>query len=593
MTWPLASFFILALALGAGFASYERHHPSARVLALVATLAALAALGRVAFEPLPNVKPTTDIVVIGGWALGGPAGFAVGAVAALASNLVFGQGPWTPWQMLGWGLCGLLGAAVGSVGGRRPASRITLAAVCGLAGLLFGAVVDFGTVVTGGGEDVARRFAAMDFGTSLPWNLVHAGANVAFALAFGPALQRALLRFRARFTFTWRGAGALPPALAIAALLALAPAALGASPAQWLRAAQNGDGGWGERPHAPTSTLYTGWAALGLAGYGVSPLDQLRGGRTPIDVLAAAAPRFHDIGDLERTMLVLGAAGVSPHRFGGRDLVAALLGRRRANGSFGGQVTETAFGVLALRAVGYGPRAPAIRRAARWLASQQDPDGGWNFYARGGASTPDDTGAVLQALAAAGRRGARPERRGAAWLAARQGRDGGFAAFGGAGSNAQSTAYAVQGLRAAGRDPARLHRRGARSPLAYLRSLTTRAGWVRYSRSSGQTPVWVTGQAALALRGRAFPLAAIRRPPHSRTGPGPQSPPPAAEAGPTKTTGVPRARAARSPTVAPPRARGRATVVEPAAATPVPRAAVRLAGLLGALALAPFPIPNR
>ena len=49
------------------------------MLALVATLAALAALGRVAFAPLPNVKPTTDIVLLSGYALGGAPGFAVGA----------------------------------------------------------------------------------------------------------------------------------------------------------------------------------------------------------------------------------------------------------------------------------------------------------------------------------------------------------------------------------------------------------------------------------------------------------------------------------------------------------------------------------
>ena len=105
---------MLAAALAAGFAWYERAHPSSKVLALVATLAALAALGRVAFAPLPNVKPTTDIVLLTGFALGGAPGFAVGAVAALASNLVFGQGPWTPWQMAAWGLVGLVGAALGA-----------------------------------------------------------------------------------------------------------------------------------------------------------------------------------------------------------------------------------------------------------------------------------------------------------------------------------------------------------------------------------------------------------------------------------------------------------------------------------------------
>ena len=92
MSWPLASFVILALGIAGGFRWYERARPSAKLLALVATLAALAALGRVAFAPLPNVKPTTDIVIIAGFALGGAPGFVVGAVAALASNIFFGQG---------------------------------------------------------------------------------------------------------------------------------------------------------------------------------------------------------------------------------------------------------------------------------------------------------------------------------------------------------------------------------------------------------------------------------------------------------------------------------------------------------------------
>src|SRR5436189_6452856 len=102
---------ILGAALVAGFAWYERRHPTSRVLALVATLAALAALGRIAFAPLPSVKPTTDIVLLSGYVLGGAPGFAVGAVGALTSNLFYGQGPWTPWQMVAWGLIGVFGAA--------------------------------------------------------------------------------------------------------------------------------------------------------------------------------------------------------------------------------------------------------------------------------------------------------------------------------------------------------------------------------------------------------------------------------------------------------------------------------------------------
>ncbi len=126
-SWPASS--ILGAVLLAGFAWYERSRPPSQVVALVAALAALAIAGRIAFAAFPNVKPTTDIVIFAGYALGPAPGFAVGALAALVSNFWFGQGPWTPWQMAGWGLCGLLGAALAL--GARNAGRFTLAAVCG------------------------------------------------------------------------------------------------------------------------------------------------------------------------------------------------------------------------------------------------------------------------------------------------------------------------------------------------------------------------------------------------------------------------------------------------------------------------------
>src|SRR5436305_6674211 len=113
--------------LAGGLVWFERTRPSARVVSLVATLAALAVVGRIAFAPFPNVKPTTDIVLFAGLAIGVAPGFAVGAITALASNVFFGQGPWTPWQMLAWGLVGVAGGLIGKLlHGREPA-RIPLA----------------------------------------------------------------------------------------------------------------------------------------------------------------------------------------------------------------------------------------------------------------------------------------------------------------------------------------------------------------------------------------------------------------------------------------------------------------------------------
>jgi energy-coupling factor transport system substrate-specific component len=193
MTWQLGSFAVLALALAAGFGWYERAHPSSKVLALVATLAALAALGRVAFAPLPNVKPTTDIVLLSGFALGGAPGFAVGAVAALASNLFFGQGPWTPWQMLAWGGCGAAGAAASSLVRRR----VVLAALCFALGLAFSSFMDVWNWLAFYDQHTWQTFVAVQT-RGLPFDVAHALGNVVIAVVAGPELRRLLERYGRR-----------------------------------------------------------------------------------------------------------------------------------------------------------------------------------------------------------------------------------------------------------------------------------------------------------------------------------------------------------------------------------------------------------
>ena len=142
-----------------------------------------------------------------------------------------------------------------------------------------------------------------------------------------------------------------------------------------------------------------------------------------------------------------------------------------------------------------------------WLTHQQDGDGGFSFGARSGTSDVDDTAAALQALVDAGARDQRV--RGTAWryLLGSQNPDGGYPQRRGGESNAQSTAWAIQGLVVGGVNPASIRRGGSRSPIGYLESLVTGSGSVRYSRTSGQTPVWVTAQALIALARRVFPVA--------------------------------------------------------------------------------------
>ena len=577
MSWQLGAFAILALALAGGFAWYERVRPDARVIALVGTLAAFAALGRIAFAAFPNVKPTTDIVLVSGYALGGGPGFAVGALAGLASNFFFGQGPWTPWQMAGWGATGVIGAGLAIVTARRI-GRWPLALVCAVVGFAFTALQDVGDWVTYSDHSLAQL--GVYVGKGVGFDFVHAAGCLVFALAFGPALIRSLNRFTMRLGVTWQAAA---PLLGLLLGVGVGVAGVGparataaSTPAGYLLAAQNADGGFGASPGSGSSTLYAGWTALGLAAAGENPQDVTRDGHSLIGYVESGAGSSNP-GDVERNILVAAAAGVPATSFGGRDLVAELRGDFRPNGSVNNQTNWTSFAVLALRAAGIAPPPAALA----WLVRQQDGDGGFNFASRGGLSDVDDTGSALEALAGVGGSAAsRARGRAVAYIRGQQDHDGGFPSMPDAGSNAQSTAFGVQGLLAAGVNPDSLHRRGAPSPLDYLRSLIAADGHVRYARSTDESPVWVTAEALMALDGKSLPIAAVaRRVTPARTTAA------AHPAGPrTKPTAPrPHRRTSRSP-VRQPR-RGRIVPVSPEATADVDWLAAD-AGVLTAVSLA-------
>jgi energy-coupling factor transport system substrate-specific component len=373
-------------------------------------------------------------------------------------------------------------------------------------------------------------------GKGIGFDAVHAAGCLLFALALGPALIRSLSRFATRLHVTWRPAGHVVAGVVILTAVSLGwlagqPGRVGVgadvsigvgsaraagTPAGYLLAGENADGGFGPAPGSPSSQLFSGWAALGLAAAGENPQDVVRGGHGLLDYIRAGVASASDPGSVERTILVVRAAGLSPQSFGGRNLVSALEGSVRRDGSVSDQVNLTAFAVLALRAAGVAP-APAT---LAWLVRQQDSDGGFNFATRGGSSDVDDTGAALEALAGSGGAAvARASTRAVRFLRGQQDGDGGFGSQAGAGSNAQSTAFAVQGLIAAGVDPSSLRRRGS-SPLDYLRGLTAGDGHVRYSRTTDQTPIWVTAEALMALDAKPLPLAPTARrsaPPVHRT----------------------------------------------------------------------------
>jgi len=510
MSWQLGSLAVVTLAIGGGLIWYERSRPPSQIVALVAVLASLAVAGRIALAPIPNVVATTDIVIIAGYVLGPAPGFAVGALGGLISNFWLGQGAWTPWQMVGWGMCGIAGAVLWRVT-RGHAGRFRLAFVCGLAGLAFGAWMNLQTTVSYGGDISLERYLALQV-RAIPFDLAHMTGNIVFALVAGPAMIAALRRFRERFE--WRAAAQplgvvlIGVSLVTAAIAVVPPGAGAAAPApatkaaNWLRSVQNDDGGFGDGPGAASRLTYTTRTMIALAAAGINPLDVTTGGKSPYDYLVAHRGELDDPNRVALGILALKTVGKSPFGFRGHNLVKRLRASQKNNGSFRASdgtaaVNIAAWAVVAFRSAGV---RSAADRSVKWLKSVQNDDrsgGGWGV-GPDAPSDPDSTGAVLMAMP---RSATEQIRKAVNYLADAQTGGGGFKS--GSSVNSQSTALVVNGLLHSGKG-----NRVRRLAMEYLHKRQVSAGWVRYSKGSDQTRVWVTADALPGLAGRTLPVSA-------------------------------------------------------------------------------------
>jgi energy-coupling factor transport system substrate-specific component len=197
--WGAVSFCAVAALAATALALYGARDASAQELSLVASLAALATASRVLFAALPNFKPVTFIVLVSGVALGPAPGFMVGATTALVSNVFFGQGPWTPWQMLAWGGVGLVGGLLGR--GRRMPRRWELVAAGAALALAFDWFVELWMAFS------VHSWPALIalYARGLPFDLAHVAATALFAGLFGVQAVRIVARFRVRTRVTFVG----------------------------------------------------------------------------------------------------------------------------------------------------------------------------------------------------------------------------------------------------------------------------------------------------------------------------------------------------------------------------------------------------
>ena len=200
-SWSLMTLVIVVLIIAAFLVEFEEKQISAKQISLIAMLGTISAAARVPFAAIPNVQPCTYLIICSGIVFGPTAGFMVGAVTAAVSNIFLGQGPWTLFQILGWGLAGLTSGLLfntSSKGGTLLKSKVFLAAYGVLWGYLFGWILNTWHWLTYIYPLTWKTFLFTQ-ATSFGFDTMHALGNVVFLLVLGPKTITMLDRYKKRF----------------------------------------------------------------------------------------------------------------------------------------------------------------------------------------------------------------------------------------------------------------------------------------------------------------------------------------------------------------------------------------------------------
>lgn len=178
------------------FLSFEHRKPQARELVTLAVMCALAIASRVVIL-LPNFKPTIAFIMLTGIAMGPQAGFMAGAITAFASNFYFSQGPWTPWQMMAYGVGGFL---AGMCFAKKEQPKAWVLAVFGFlaAAFVVGPLLDSCTLFTFGGT-LSWRYAKAVFASGFIFNVQQALACAVTMLVLAKPMLNKLRRLREKY----------------------------------------------------------------------------------------------------------------------------------------------------------------------------------------------------------------------------------------------------------------------------------------------------------------------------------------------------------------------------------------------------------
>lgn len=177
---------------------FENRRPQARELVVIAVLCALGIAGRTAFFMVPQFKAVSAVVVLAGVCLGAESGFLVGAVTMFVSNMFFGQGPWTPWQMLAMGMIGFSSGILFRKG-LLPRKKLFICIYGGLAAfVIYGGIINPSSVLMFQPRPTKEMFY-LAYLQALPFDLIHASSTVFFLWFITKPMLEKLERIKSKF----------------------------------------------------------------------------------------------------------------------------------------------------------------------------------------------------------------------------------------------------------------------------------------------------------------------------------------------------------------------------------------------------------
>ena len=191
--YNLISIIIAFLSSIPFFVRFESKKPKTREIMVIVVMVSITVTSRIIFAPIPGFKPVTALTAITGMAFGPEAGFLTGSISALISNMFFGQGPWTPFQMIAWGILGFIAGVLAKL--NLIKNKVVLVIYSIFSGILYSFIMDIWNVLSIDGLFSLEKYKIAIF-AAIPFTIVYIISNIFFLALLSKPIGKKLERIK-------------------------------------------------------------------------------------------------------------------------------------------------------------------------------------------------------------------------------------------------------------------------------------------------------------------------------------------------------------------------------------------------------------